>query len=73
MLGELEWRLPQRLDGTRRRSELVEMLAGLARRGELCVEEKGRQPPSAARTEELLARAVDGGLSRLAALALLID
>ncbi len=72
-LGELKRRLLLRLDGTRGRSELVEMLVALVQQGELSVEEKGQRPESTARIRELLAQAVDRALSRLASLALLVQ
>lgn len=71
-LNELERRLLTHLDGTKGRPELVEILMGLVDRGELNVEQNGQKPDSPARTRELLARAVDSGLTKLANLALLI-
>jgi len=73
ILGELERRILLRLDGTQGRAELVEVLIELVQRGELALEEKGQKPQSSAGTHDLLGPVVDGGLSQLAGLGLLVE
>jgi methyltransferase-like protein len=72
-LAELERRILLHLDGTRGSSELLELLLGLVQQGELTVDEQGHRAESADRIRELLARAVDRGLSQLASVALLVE
>jgi methyltransferase-like protein/2-polyprenyl-3-methyl-5-hydroxy-6-metoxy-1,4-benzoquinol methylase len=72
-LPELERRLLLNLDGTRGRPELLEMLLGLVHRGELQVEQQGQRVEPKARVQELLANAVDRGLTQLVGLALLVE